>query len=59
MLKHPDAFYIRLGARFEKARSPIDASRVMTDIRAALSKEQPDALPEARRLIERGRVDAR
>lgn len=59
MLKNSEAFYIRLGARLERARAPIDAARVIADIRAALSKEHPDALPEARRLIERGRADAR
>ena len=59
MLKHSESFYIKLGARLERARAPIDAARVLTDIRAALSKENPDDLPDAKRLIERGRSDAR
>jgi hypothetical protein len=58
-MKHSESFYIKLGARLEKARAPIDAARVLNDIRTALAKEHPDALPEAKRLIERGRVDAR
>lgn len=59
MLKKSESFYIKLGARLERARAPIDAALVLAEIRAALSKEHPDALPEARRLIERGRIDAR
>lgn len=59
MLKQSENFYIKLGSRLERARRPIDAARVIAEIRAALSKEHPDALPEARRLIERGRADAR
>ena len=58
-MKHSESFYIKLGARLEKARAPIDAARALHEIRAALAKEHPDDLPEAKRLIERGRADAR
>jgi hypothetical protein len=59
MLKHAERFYIQLGARLERARFPIDAARALHDIRTALAKEHPDDLPDAKRLIERGRADAR
>ena len=59
MLNHAERFYIQLGARLERARDPIAAARALYEIRKALSKESPDALPEAKRLIERGRADAR
>ncbi len=59
MLNHSERFYIQLGARLERARAPIDAARALHEIRKALAKEHPDALPDAKRLIERGRADAR
>jgi hypothetical protein len=58
-MKHTESEYINAGYRFERANSP-DAARAQAQrIRTMIESEPPDEQPEARRLIEQGRREAR
>lgn len=52
-MKHTEAEYITAGFRFEAGRIPAET------IRAMLDAEHPHDRPEARRLIDQGRAEAR
>lgn len=52
-MKHTEADYIRAGFRFERGEIPAESLRHM------IEQEHRDDKPEARRLIERGREEAR
>lgn len=52
-MKHTEAEYITAGFRFEAGRIPAET------IRAMLDQEHPHDRPEARRLIDQGRTEAR
>ena len=52
-MKHTEHAYIEAGYRYEQGKTPADT------IRAMLEKEHPHDRPEARRLIEQGRAEAR
>lgn len=56
-MNHAPADYIRAGARLERARTHAAYAAQLERIRAMLAAE-PDR-DEPRRLIERGRADAR
>lgn len=52
-MKHTESDYIRAGYRFERGQIPAESLRHM------IEQEHPDDKTEARRLIERGRIEAR
>lgn len=57
---NPESVYIRLGYLFEKAPNPERAREVHWVIRAKLAQEDTEEdKAEARRLVERGRQEAR
>lgn len=57
-MTHTEADYIRAGYRYELA-DPQRAAGVAEKIRAMLESEHVKDKPEARRLIEQGRTEAR
>ena len=58
-MTYTEADYINAGYRYQRAQSP-DAGRARAEaIRAMLARENPKDHAEARRLIERGRAEAR
>ena len=57
-MTHTEADYIRAGYRYEMA-DPQRAAGVAEKIRAMLESEHVKDKPEARRLIEQGRTEAR
>ncbi len=52
-MKHTEADYINAGYQYETGKAQADT------IRAMLDAEHPHDRPEARRLIEQGRTEAR
>lgn len=58
-MKHTEHDYIQAGYRYEKARSPAASSAQAQAIRVMLESEHITDHPEARRLIEIGRQEAR
>ena len=58
MMHYTEADYIRAGYRYEMAE-PQRAAGVAERIRAMLKSEHLNDKPEARRLIEQGRTEAR
>ena len=58
-MKHPEADYINAGHRYERARSPAQVAAASQAIRVLLEAEKPHDQTEGRRLIERGRKEAR
>lgn len=58
-MNHTEHAYIEAGRRYELAET-VDAARARAEVlRAMLSSENPKDIPEARALIERGRIEAR
>lgn len=57
-MKHTEADYIRAGYDYERA-APQRAAGVAERIRNMMEKEHHTDKPEARRLIEQGRTEAR
>ena len=57
-MKHPEADYVNLGARYERA-SAARAPAVAQVIRTMLEKETPSERTYARELIEKWRAEAR
>lgn len=57
-MKHPEADYINLGARYERA-GPSRVTALAQVIRTMLEKENPSERTYARELIEKGRAEAR
>ncbi len=57
-MKHAEADYITAGYRYELAE-PQRAAGIAENIRHLLDAEHPHDRPEARRLIEQGRTEAR
>ena len=58
-MNHSEHAYIEAGHKFERATSPDRARAVAQILRAMLTSETPEDQTEARRLIERGRAEAR
>jgi|Laugresbdmm110sd_1035091.scaffolds.fasta_scaffold533641_1 hypothetical protein len=58
-MKHAEATYIDLGYKYESAKSPKSGQAVAQAIRAILESEEIHDRAEARRLLERGRQEAR
>jgi hypothetical protein len=58
-MNHPEADYLNMGYKYERAKTPDKARAVAQLLRAMLSSERPEDQAEARRLIERGRAEAR
>ena len=57
-MKHTEADYIRAGYRYEMAE-PQRAAGIAETIRAMIESEHINDKPEARRLIDQGRTEAR
>ena len=57
-MNHTESAYIEAGRKYEKA-DPRRAAGIAEHIRHMLDKEHPNDRPEARRLIEQGRSEAR
>lgn len=57
-MKHPEADYVNLGARYERA-TPRQVPAVAQVIRTMLEKENAAERVYARELIEKGRAEAR
>jgi len=59
-MRNPESVYINLGYLFEKASDPRRVQEVHWEIRAKLAQEDTEEdKAEARRLVERGRQEAR
>lgn len=59
-MRNPESMYARLGYLFEKASDPRRAQEVHWEIRVKLAQEDTEEdKAEARRLVERGRQEAR
>lgn len=58
-MNHTESEYIETGRKYERATNPDKARAVAYTLRAMLSSEHPSDQAEARRLIERGRAEAR
>jgi hypothetical protein len=58
-MNHTESEYIETGRKYERATNPDKARAVAYTLRAMLSSEHPTDQPEARRLIEQGRAEAR
>lgn len=58
-MKNPEATYINLGYKYEKAETANAARAFAETIRSLLQGEHFTDQPEARRLIEQGRQEAR
>jgi len=58
-MKNPEATYINLGYKYEKAETANAARAFAETIRSLLQGEHLTDQPEARRLIEQGRQEAR
>lgn len=58
-MKHPEAEYISLGYRLEKASTTERSRAILAQIREKMEQEEIDERGEARYLIERGRREAR
>lgn len=58
-MKHPEAKYIGLGYKYEKATSLDAGQAAATAIRHLLESEHIDERADARYLVERGRQEAR
>lgn len=58
-MNHTEHEYIEQGRKYERATNPDKARAVAYTLRAMLSSEHPADQPEARRLIEQGRAEAR
>lgn len=58
-MKHTEHQYIDLGYRFEKATTPETGQAIAQAIRSLLEAETIEDRTEGRRLVERGRQEAR
>lgn len=58
-MKHTEHAYIQAGYKYEKATTPASAAARAQAIRVMLESEHITDHPEARRLIEQGRQEAR
>jgi len=58
-MKHTEAQYISLGYRYERAQSPSAGQAAAQAIRTLLEAETIEDRTEGRRLVERGRQEAR
>lgn len=58
-MNHPEADYLNMGYKYERAKTPDKARAVAQLLRAMLSSERPEDQAEVRALIERGRAEAR
>ena len=58
-MKHAEVQYISLGFKYERARSPEAGTAVAQAIRSLLEAETIEDRTEARRLVDRGRQEAR
>lgn len=58
-MKHPEAKYVDLGYRYERAHTVQAGTAIARTIRGLLESEQIDERAEARHLVDRGRQEAR
>jgi hypothetical protein len=58
-MKHAEVQYISLGFKYERAKSPEAGTAVAQAIRSLLEAETIEDRTEARRLVDRGRQEAR
>ena len=58
-MKHSEVQYITLGFKYERAKSPEAGTAVAQAIRSLLEAETIEDRTEARRLVDRGRQEAR
>ena len=58
-MKHTEAQYISLGYKYERAQSPSAGQAAAQAIRGLLEAETIEDRTEGRRLVERGRQEAR
>ncbi len=58
-MNHTPADYVSIGYKYERATHPDTAKQHAQRLRAMLTSERPEDQPEARRLIEQGRSEAR
>jgi hypothetical protein len=58
-MKHAEAKYISLGYRYEAAKSIQAGTAIARTIRGLLESESIEDRAEARRLVDRGRQEAR
>lgn len=58
-MNHPEADYINGGHRYEQAQTPAAAQAAAAALRHMIEAEDIEDRAEARRLIERGRAEAR
>ena len=58
-MKSPEAAFIQAGYAYERAKTPSRARALAEHIRNLLEQEELKDQPEARRLIDRGRQEAR
>lgn len=56
---HPEAKYIQMGCKYEKASTPNQARAILETIRRMIEAEAIEDRAEARYLVERGRKEAR
>lgn len=58
-MRETEQTYIQLGYKFEKATHPPTVRAIAEEIRHKIESERLEDRAEARRLIERGRMEAR
>jgi hypothetical protein len=58
-MKHAEAKYISLGFKYERAQSPEAGTAVAQAIRTLIEGERVEDRADARRLVDRGRQEAR
>lgn len=58
-MQHTESDYVDIGYRLEKARSEAQSRSLAAQVRRMLESERVEDQPEARRLIESGRQEAR
>lgn len=58
-MKQPEATYLQAGYAYERAKTDASTRAMAETLRAMLDAEHPHDRPEARRLIEQGRTEAR
>lgn len=58
-MKHPEAEYLNLGYQLEKAPNSSRERQILVALREKMEQEDIEDRGEARRLVERGRQEAR
>ena len=58
-MTYPESIYIKSGYLYENAKTPDSAKSIARTIRLMLDAEHPDDRQYCRKLVERGRQEAR